>query len=167
MSNIINMVDQFNEIFVNEQISAKVQMPTVENMSTGMGAFIVEELQELAIAHAENNVVEFFDALLDIIYITAQQGQLYGFPMAEGLLAVHAANMSKLDDEGNPIIDPISGKVQKSNNFVKPEAKLEALLEAKGYVNDEKPVIKTQEQVQEDAIAAGYVTKVDPVEETS
>ena len=77
--------------------------------------------------------------------------------MAEGLLAVHAANMSKLDDEGNPIIDPLNGKVKKSSNFVKPEVKLEALLDAKGYVNDEKPVIKEFEEQMEDAQEAGYV----------
>ena len=157
MSNVINMVNQFNEIFKADQVSSKVQMPTVEEMRDGFGAFMMEEVQELAIAHAENNVVEFFDALCDIIYITAQQAELYGFPMAEGLLAVHAANMSKLDDEGNPIIDPLNGKVKKSNNFVKPEVKLEALLDAKGYVNDEKPVIKEFDEQMEDAQEAGYV----------
>lgn len=84
------------------------------------GNMIVEELQELAIGHDKKDPIEFLDAIADILYVTAQQADMYGWPLDAALREVHTSNMSKLDEEGNPIIDPESGKVLKGENFVEP-----------------------------------------------
>jgi predicted HAD superfamily Cof-like phosphohydrolase len=84
------------------------------------GNLIIEELQELAIAFDKQDPVEFLDAIADIIYVTAQQADLYGWPLDAALREVHRSNMSKLDADGNPIIRE-DGKVLKGPDFSEPE----------------------------------------------
>ena len=84
------------------------------------GNLIIEELQELALAHETKDKHEFLDAVCDILYVVAQQSNLYGWPIAEGLREVHRSNMSKLDEEGKPIIRE-DGKVLKGPGFSEPD----------------------------------------------
>lgn len=122
------MVQQFNETYKANDIRTTATVPTVEEMKAA-GDIIVEELMELAIAHEKGDKVEMFDAFVDILYATAQQAHLYGFPIAEGLREVHRSNMSKLGEDGKPILRE-DGKVLKGENYSPPN--LKKILDAQG-----------------------------------
>jgi len=112
------MVTQFNETYKSNDICENPTVPGIEDMKT-WGNLIVEELQELAVAHDKKDPVEFLDAIADIIYVTAQQAQLYGWPLDAALREVHRSNMSKLGKDGKPIIRE-DGKVLKGPGFSEP-----------------------------------------------
>ena len=122
------MVQQFNETYKANDIRTTATVPTVKEMKAA-GDIIVEELMELAIAHEKGDKVEMLDAFTDIIYATAQQAHLYGFPIAESLREVHRSNMSKLGEDGLPIIRE-DGKVLKGPKFSEPN--LKKILDAQG-----------------------------------
>lgn len=83
-----------------------------------------EEVVELFQAAAENDLVDVADAIADCFYILIGTAIEYG--IAEKLPAifdeVHRSNMSKLDDNGNPIYRE-DGKILKSNNYTPPQLK--------------------------------------------
>jgi hypothetical protein len=61
--------------------------------------FIQEELDELKVAVKEKNIIEVFDALLDITYVGLGNGALvFGLKdkMLDGYAEVQASNMSKI-----------------------------------------------------------------------
>lgn len=93
---------------------------------------IEEELQELKAALFDRDLQETFDAIIDLKYVITGMGVHMGLPMDEGWREVHASNMSKLDDNGEPIYHdgtegPV-GKVKKSENYWPP--RLDVILEA-------------------------------------
>ncbi len=116
-----NMINQFNETYKPNDIESKPVMPTKDQQST-FGELIMEEVSELAIAFDKGDITETFDAIIDIIYVTAQQGALYGYPIDEGLREVHRSNMSKLGTDGKPVIRE-DGKVLKGPDFSEPNLK--------------------------------------------
>lgn len=83
---------------------------------------IQEELAELAEALWERNLVKVLDALTDLTYVV--DGSYLTFGMAHLKLAalaeVHRSNMTKLDEDGNPVIGP-SGRVVKGPNYEPPK----------------------------------------------
>ena len=85
-----------------------------------MNNLILEELQELNEAFDKGDIVETADALADIIYVTAQQARLWGFPIDALLREVQRSNMSKADENGNPILRE-DGKVLKSPLWSPPD----------------------------------------------
>lgn len=80
---------------------------------------IAEEFLELREAVANENIVEIADALTDLLYVVYGAGHAFGIDLDECFLEVHASNMSKLDDDGQPIYRE-DGKVLKSDNYFKP-----------------------------------------------
>lgn len=91
-----------------------------------------EELEELKQAIEDDNLVEAFDAMLDIDFI--HNGNILEFGMQDsldkGFLEVLSSNMSKLGEDGKPIINGQNGhldesrplnKVLKSSNYIKPQ----------------------------------------------
>ena len=62
-----------------------------------------EEWEEYLLAEEEDDMVEVADALADMIYIAIGTAVSYGIPIDEIFNEVHASNMSKLDEDGNPI----------------------------------------------------------------
>ncbi len=115
------MVEQFNSVYKSEDVCEHPTVPTESQMKAA-GDIIIEELMELAIAHEKGDKVEMFDAFVDILYATAQQAHLFGFPIAEGLREVHRSNMSKLDEKGKPVLRE-DGKVLKGKNYSPPDLK--------------------------------------------
>ena len=115
------MVEQFNETFKSEDISKgpRVPMPEAQEL---MGSLIVEEIQELALGFDNGDPVEIFDAICDIIYVTSQQAHLHGYPIDAGLREVHRSNMSKLGEDGLPVLRD-DGKVLKGPEFSEPNLK--------------------------------------------
>ena len=80
---------------------------------------IAEEFLELREAVANEDIVEIADALTDLLYVVYGAGHAFGIDLDECFLEVHASNMSKLDDDGQPIYRE-DGKVLKSDNYFKP-----------------------------------------------
>ena len=93
---------------------------------------IQEELGELDEAISENDIQEVFDALVDLKYVITGMGVHMGLPMDEGWAEVQRSNMSKLDENGEPLYHDGSegpvGKVKKSPLFQEP--RLDVILEA-------------------------------------
>ena len=83
-----------------------------------------EEVNELHEAMMAGNKEQTLDALCDIIFVvfgTALETGLAGC-LPEAFDEVYYSNMSKLDENGNPIVRE-DGKILKSNLFRKPNLK--------------------------------------------
>lgn len=83
---------------------------------------IEEEAHELAMGHSDADIIEIADGVIDCMYILIGTAHTYGF--ADKLTAlfdeVHRSNMSKLGEDGKPILRE-DGKVLKGPNFTKPQ----------------------------------------------
>ena len=86
---------------------------------------IVEEFKEFL--DAENQLImgltvnsaECLKELADLVYVCYQYAANLGWNLDEALDRVHQSNMSKLDDNGNPIYRE-DGKVLKGPNYQPP-----------------------------------------------
>ncbi|MBD1166400.1 nucleoside triphosphate pyrophosphohydrolase family protein [Pelagibacterales bacterium SAG-MED07] len=81
---------------------------------------IKEELDELAGAMKNKDLLEVADALTDILYVTYGAGHAFGINLDKCFDEVQDSNMSKLDGNGKPIYNN-SGKVMKGPNYFKPD----------------------------------------------
>ena len=81
---------------------------------------IREELDELTDAMNKKDLLEVADALTDILYVTYGAGHAFGIDLDKCFEEVQNSNMSKLDENGNPIYND-SGKVMKGPNYFKPD----------------------------------------------
>ena len=83
-----------------------------------------EELEEFQEAYQNNDLVEVADALVDLQYILL--GSVLEFGLQDKFVElfdeVQRSNMSKLDDNGQPIYRE-DGKVLKSSNYSPPDLK--------------------------------------------
>ena len=80
---------------------------------------IEEELCELKEAIKNNDLLEVADALTDILYVTYGAGHAFGINLDKCFEEVQNSNMSKLDNDGNPIYNE-NGKVMKGPNYFRP-----------------------------------------------
>ena len=86
---------------------------------------IVEEFKEFLEAEGmlfRNNPVfpaEALKELADLVYVCYQYAENMGWFLDEALDRVHQSNLSKLDEEGNPIYRE-DGKVLKGPNYKPP-----------------------------------------------
>ena len=114
-------VEQFHETFrayTGHVPTAKIP----ERVFEGRLKLLQEELEEYRRAVEAGDLVEVADALTDMLYI------LLGTYIAHGLQGlavelfdeVHRSNMSKLDENGQPILNR-EGKVEKSALFSRPD----------------------------------------------
>jgi len=83
---------------------------------------IDEEFKELKDAVEAKDIVEVADALTDLLYVIYGAGHAFGINLDLAFNLVHASNMSKLDEEGNPIYRE-DGKVLKGPNYFPPKIK--------------------------------------------
>ena len=86
---------------------------------------IVEEFKEFLEAdgmlfrHGQNVQQECLKELSDLVYVCYQYAANMGWDLDEALNRVHISNMSKLDEDGNPIYRD-DGKVLKGPNYKPP-----------------------------------------------
>lgn len=83
---------------------------------------IDEELKELRQALDERNLIEVADALTDLLYVVYGAGHSFGVNLDKCFEEVHNSNMSKLDEDGEPIYRE-DGKVLKGPNYWAPDLK--------------------------------------------
>jgi predicted HAD superfamily Cof-like phosphohydrolase len=81
---------------------------------------IKEELEELTEAMNNKDLLEVADALTDILYVTYGAGHAFGIDLDKCFAEVQNSNMSKLDENGEPIYNE-AGKVMKGPNYFKPD----------------------------------------------
>lgn len=67
-----------------------------------------------------NSLVPVLDGIIDLMYIAIGLGDSIGMDIDGAWKEVHGSNMTKLDDEGNPIFRA-DGKILKGPNFKEPE----------------------------------------------
>ena len=88
---------------------------------------IQEELDELAQAMEDRDMVQIADALTDLLYVVYGAGHAFGIDLDECFAEVHRSNMSKLGPNGKPIHRE-DGKVMKGPGYFEPD--LEGVLGA-------------------------------------
>lgn len=74
-----------------------------------------EELDELRIAAANGDLEEYFDGLIDLVYVALGAAYLAKLPFDQGFLRVHQANMTKVR-----ALRPEDSKRGSSYDIVKP-----------------------------------------------
>ena len=83
---------------------------------------IKEEYKEVMDAIRLKDEEEVLKELCDLVYVCVGMCVSYGWNFDIAFNRVHNSNMSKLDDEGNPIYRK-DGKVLKSDNYKPPSMK--------------------------------------------
>lgn len=81
---------------------------------------IAEEVKEFM--DEEDSQSNILKELADIVYVCYGYADRWGWDLDEALRRVHISNMSKLDDDGNPIFRE-DGKILKSTNYKEPDLK--------------------------------------------
>ena len=116
MSNF-NKVKNFMETF-GQEVKTKPSFST-DKINHLRYDLIKEELEELKVAMENKDLLEVADALTDILYVTYGAGHAFGIDLDKCFEEVQSSNMSKLDENRNPIYNE-SGKVMKGPNYFKP-----------------------------------------------
>ena len=122
MSNMSN----FNKVktFMNtygQEIKDKASFPDKKIVQLRID-LIQEELNELKEAISSNDIIEVADALTDILYVTYGAGHSFGINLDKCFDEVQDSNMSKLDENKQPIYSE-NGKVMKGPNYYPPNLK--------------------------------------------
>ncbi len=87
---------------------------------------IVEEFKEFLQAegmlfmHGRNHQEDCLKELADLVYVCYQYAENMGWFLDEAMNRVHVSNMSKLDEDGKPILRE-DGKVLKGPNYKPPD----------------------------------------------
>jgi predicted HAD superfamily Cof-like phosphohydrolase len=83
-------------------------------------ALLQEEVGEFITASEKGDLVAIADALADIAYVVYGTALTYGIDLDSALREVHRSNMSKLGNDGKPLIRD-DGKVLKSERYFPPD----------------------------------------------
>ena len=109
---------QFMHSFGQETLS-RPTLPDVDLAELRLD-LIQEEVDELAQAIIDQDIVEIADALTDILYVTYGAGHAFGIDLDTCFTEVHRSNMSKLGIDGKPIYRQ-DGKVLKGRGYTPPQ----------------------------------------------
>lgn len=109
---------QFMHSFGQETLR-KPTLPDVDLAELRLD-LIQEEVDELAQAIIDQDIVEIADALTDILYVTYGAGHAFGIDLDTCFTEVHRSNMSKLGIDGKPIYRQ-DGKVLKGRGYTPPQ----------------------------------------------
>jgi len=127
MSEIWADIEAFHTHF-NLPTSKTGEFPSKEIMTFRM-KFLKEELGEFIDAYTKNNIVEAFDALIDLAYVTIGTARFMGLPFDKGWTVVHRANMKKVRAKTNGASKRGSKfDVIKPQGWVSPNEALKALI---------------------------------------
>ena len=121
MKDQLDSVRCFHEVFQAYMERTPTATVPVE-ISQGRIQMFLEELEEYRAAVHNHDIVEIADALTDMLYVLLGTFITHGLQdIAEELFAeVHRSNMSKLDEQSQPIFRE-DGKVLKSDQFSDPD----------------------------------------------
>ena len=118
------LVREFHEVFGLEHPEVPTGVPAA--LAEARQRLLDEEVGEVAEASSAaladpspRRLAELARELADVVYVAYGTAIVHGFDLDAVIAEVHRANMSKLDDDGRPIIR--NGKVQKGPNFRPPD----------------------------------------------
>ena len=113
-------VSEFHNSF-KIPMPGKLSIPTHDNFAMRQ-RILQEEIDELKEAGEVEDIVAVADAIVDCMYILIGTAEVFGFSeLLEDLFSeVHRSNMSKLDNNGQPIYRE-DGKVLKGANYSEPK----------------------------------------------
>lgn len=115
---LVGMVKEFHEKY-------RVALPDSpgfpdQAIRTARRKFLAEEYIEYDDAEAASDLVEVADALADQVYIAIGTALCYGIDFARCFAEVHRSNMSKLGNDGEPVLRQ-DGKIMKGPNYSPPD----------------------------------------------
>jgi len=116
---IIGRTEEFHRVF---KLGIETKPTNITKSTYDLRYHLMKEENEEYLAACENNdLVEIGDALGDMLYVLCGTMVEHGFQSKiEAIFQeIHRSNMSKLDENGQPIYRA-DGKVIKSNLFFKP-----------------------------------------------
>ena len=112
------LVGDFMEAF-GQQVELEPTWPDFNTRELRLD-LIQEELDELAQAMEDRDMVQIADALTDLLYVVYGAGHAFGIDLDECFQEVHSSNMSKLGPNGKPIHRE-DGKVMKGPGYFEPD----------------------------------------------
>lgn len=116
MTDYVGSVKEFHETFghpVRTSPTARIPEALLR------ASLIKEELGEYIDALAERDTVGVADALADLLYVVFGAALAHGIPIDEVFAEVHRSNMTKLGEDGKPIVRA-DGKALKGPNYEPP-----------------------------------------------
>ena len=119
MKNQIEKVAQFHRVFKQTQADEPTLIP--EDDFILRHKLMAEENNEYKDACWNGDIVEIADALGDQLYILCGTMLKHGmqYKIEEVFNEIHESNMSKLGENGEPLLRE-DGKIQKGPNYFKP-----------------------------------------------
>jgi len=117
--NVQEMVLEFHQVYggpIGLQPSIEVPRELIDLRIR----LINEEFTELKDALAANDLIEVADGLADLAYVVFGAAITFGIDLDRVVAEVHRSNLSKLGEDGKPIIRD-DGKVLKGPNFFAPD----------------------------------------------
>jgi NTP pyrophosphatase (non-canonical NTP hydrolase) len=110
-------VREFNLAF-HRELPTTPGLPSDERIELGL-RLIDEERTELTDAVVAKDIVEVADALGDIVYLCYDFAIACGIPLDAVFNEIHRSNMTKLDENGQPLFRE-DGKILKGPNYERP-----------------------------------------------
>lgn len=120
-SRAVEQVKEFHRTY-GLPIVEEPKLASFERFSLRHG-LIFEELNEFADAAYAGDIIGVADALGDLLYVVIGAALEYGIPLDEVVDEIHRSNMSKLDENGQPIYRESDGKVLKGPDYFPPNLK--------------------------------------------
>lgn len=119
MKDQLNKVKEFHRAF-NHPAPGKITHLEMDRMENRIN-WINEEIDEYEGAAITKNIVEVADALGDALYLILGTIVEHGLEdvMEKVFDEIHASNMSKLGENGEPIYR-MDGKIMKGDNYFRP-----------------------------------------------
>lgn len=114
------MVAKFHEVY-GTYMQDNPDFPN-QNVRDLRIKLLQEEFDEYLLAEKDDHFIEVCDALGDMLYIIYGTCVSYGIPINEIFQEIHNSNMSKLDENGKPIVRE-DGKILKGPNYFKTDIK--------------------------------------------
>lgn len=112
------LVGDFMEVF-GQEIKDEPVLPDWDTCSLRLD-LITEEVRELEVALANEDLIDIADALTDILYVVYGAGHAFGIDLDACFEEVHRSNMSKLGQDGKPVYRE-DGKVLKGPDYFDPD----------------------------------------------
>ena len=118
-STVESKLYHFNNAFDKPTCAKYPSKYTVNKLKTLSTKLINEEYEEVIDAIEKGNPDEVLKELCDLVYVCVGFAVTYGWSFDTAFNRVHASNMSKLGENGEPLYRE-DGKVSKSSTYFPP-----------------------------------------------
>lgn len=124
LSERLDMRQQPQSVFHDQAFFMRACGQTTSEINPDQSAMyrslIEEEMRELKVAEVQENEVEEFDAVLDLLVVLIGYGLSRGWPMLAGWDEVMRSNMAKIDPKTGRVNKREDGKILKPEGWTPP-----------------------------------------------